>query len=318
MARRFTSPVLVGMIAVLLVAGGLYQAATGSPAQHVSVAVRTFRRAERHEAQPKPFTFPAGGRTLTGTYRFVALYGAPDSPVLGALGGQPLPDAIARVKQLALQYQPLSSVAVYPTFEIIATVAAAEPTDNNDYSRETPISTLIPWVEQARAQGVYVLLDLQPGRTDFLTQAKLYEPLLREPNVGLALDPEWRLKPNQVPLAQIGSVDITEANQVVAWLAGVVHANRLPQKLFVLHQFRLDMITNRQNLDVSHPELSYIVQMDGQGAQAAKQDTWAAIIAAAPASVTFGWKNFYFKDAPILDPTQTMQITPQPWYISYQ
>ena len=40
---------------------------------------------------------------------------------------------------------------------------------------------------------MYVVLDLQPGRTDFLTQAKRYEPLLALPHVGLALDPEWRL-----------------------------------------------------------------------------------------------------------------------------
>ena len=41
---------------------------------------------------------------------------------------------------------------------------------------------------------MYVVLDLQPGRSNFLDQAKLYEPLLRLPHVGLALDPEWRLR----------------------------------------------------------------------------------------------------------------------------
>jgi len=32
----------------------------------------------------------------------------------------------------------------------------------------------------------------------FLDQAKRYAPLLRMPNVGLALDPEWRLGPGQL------------------------------------------------------------------------------------------------------------------------
>ena len=70
-------------------------------------------------------------------------------------------------------------------------------------------------MDAAREAGVYVMLDLQPGRTDFLTQAKRYEELLAQPHVGLALDPEWRLGPQQLHLEQIGSVGIDEVNSVV-------------------------------------------------------------------------------------------------------
>ena len=48
--------------------------------------------------------------------------------------------------------------------------------------------------------GFYVVLDLQPGRASLLDQARTYEPLLAMPNVGLALDAEWKLQPGQVPL----------------------------------------------------------------------------------------------------------------------
>ena len=74
--------------------------------------------------------------------------------------------------------------------------------------------------------------------SDFLTQAKQYEEFLRMPHVGLAMDPEWRLKPNEVHLRQIGTVDAEEINQVVAWLAGIVREEGLPQKLLIVHQFR--------------------------------------------------------------------------------
>jgi len=60
------------------------------------------------------------------------------------------------------------------------------------------------------------------GRTDFLTEARRYEDLLREPDVGLALDPEWRLGPDQRHLEQVGTVDASEVNEVSAWLAGIV------------------------------------------------------------------------------------------------
>jgi hypothetical protein len=268
--------------------------------------------------QPKPYTFPAGGRSLTPGYRLVALYGTPGDPALGVLGEQDAGATIARVKQLAAAYQPLSQQHILPTLEIIATVASAYPTDDGDYSQAIDAATIQPWITLAAQQGVYVVLDLQSGRSDFLSQAKQYEALLRQPNVGLALDPEWRLAPNQVPLVQIGTVGIQEINQTAAWLADLTRTDHLPQKLLLLHQFRIDMIPERSQLDTSHSQLAYAIQMDGQGSQAGKQDTWQTITASPPANVNFGWKNFYDEDHPMLTPEQTMAITPQPWYISYQ
>jgi hypothetical protein len=266
----------------------------------------------------KPYEFPAGGRELTNKYRLVALYGSPDSATLGVLGEQPIPAAIDRIKTLAELYRPLSHDPILPTFEIITTIASGTPTDDGDYSRELDPALIAPWVQAAKDAGVYVVLDLQPGRADFLAQAKSYKALLEQPNVGLALDPEWRLAAGQLPMQQIGSVDITEVNAVAQWLAAVAAEYKLPQKLFLLHQFRVDMLPGREQLDVTHHELAYMIQMDGQGSPSAKLDTWNAIIAAQPANTSFGWKNFYDEDTAMLDPTSTMQLTPTPWYISYQ
>lgn len=68
-------------------------------------------------------------------------------------------------------------------------------------------------MQAATAAGLYVILDLQPGRADLLTQAKRYAPLLAMPSVGLALDPEWKLGPGQVPLQQIGGVDASRSTK---------------------------------------------------------------------------------------------------------
>lgn len=264
------------------------------------------------------YQFPAGGRTLFPKYRMVALYGTPNAPVLGALGAQNLPKSIARVKALAKTYNHYTSEQVLPTMEIITTVASASPTDNGDYSQEVDLVKLRPWIEAAQKSGVYVVLDLQPGRADFLSQAKRYAELLKYPNVGLALDPEWRLKPHQVPLVQIGSVNIHEVNATAAWLADLTARNNLPQKLFLLHEFRLTMLPHREQLDTSYKELAYAIQMDGQGTQSEKAATWRGIKLHPPTNVHFGWKNFYHKDKPMLKPSQTMKLKPTPWYISYQ
>jgi hypothetical protein len=163
-----------------------------------------------------------------------------------------------------------------------------------------------------------VVLDLQPGRASLLAQARRYQQLLQLPDVGLALDPEWKLQPGQLPLRQIGSVNVTEVNTVVRWLAGLTARFHLPQKLIVLHQFRLSMLIGEQRLDTGHDDLAIVIHMDGQGTQADKLQTWRAVTDAAPPGVFFGWKNFLAKDHPVLSPEQTMSNVPQPVMISYQ
>ena len=192
---------------------------------------------------------PGGGQLVFPGHRLVALYGNPESPALGALGQQDLPATIARARQMAAPYRALSSVPVVPAFEIIATVALGSPGPQGTYSAVSSLASLRPWVQQATAAGFYVILDLQPGRANLLDQAKMYEPLLAMPNVGLALDAEWKLQPGQLPLQQIGSVSIGEVNSVVSWLAGLTAELHLPQKVLVLHQFRLSMIQHEQELD---------------------------------------------------------------------
>jgi hypothetical protein len=234
------------------------------------------------------------------------------------LGQQGLAAAVARAQRMAAQYRPMSSVPVVPAFEIIATVAEGSPGPDGTYSYETPAPELLPWVRRATARGMYVVLDLQPGRANFLQQAEDYQSLLERPDVGLALDPEWKLQPGQRPLRQIGHADIGEVNSVVRWLAALTARYHLPQKLLVLHQFQLAMIDDERDLDTSHDDLSIVIHMDGQGAPEVKQATWNAVTAAAPDGVFFGWKDFLVKDDPMLTPGETMTKTPVPVMISYQ
>jgi hypothetical protein len=261
---------------------------------------------------------PGGGQRLFPGRRFVALYGHPGTPGLGVLGHQDLPASIARAQDMAAWYRPLSSVPVIPAFEIIASVAEAAPGPDGSYSALTPVAGLLPWVKQATAAGLYVVLDLQAGRASLLAQAQYYQSLLTLPDVGLALDPEWKLTARQKPLHQIGHVDITEANSVIRWLAALTARYHLPQKLLVLHQFRLDMLPGESALDTSHDDLAIVVHMDGQGTPGQKVATWDAVTAAAPRGVYFGWKDFFVMDHPMLTPQETMSRLPAPVMISYQ
>jgi hypothetical protein len=262
---------------------------------------------------------PGGGQLLFPRHMMVAMYGIPDSGALGILGEQDLPAAIERAADVAAPYRDLVDAAVVPTFEIIVTVASASAGADGNYSAELDLETLRPWVDAAGAAGMYVVLDLQPGRTDFLTQAQQYESLLELPHVGLALDPEWRLDPGEVHLREVGQVEVDEVNRVVTWLADLTRERSLPQKLFVLHQFQVRMVIDRERLDTSRDELAIMVHVDGQGGQGAKQETWEVLRRDAPQPLYWGWKNFIDEDLPMLTPQQTIeQVRPTPELVTYQ
>ncbi len=261
---------------------------------------------------------PGGGQLVLPGPTYVALYGSPITASLGVLGEQGPEATVRRAQEHASWYAGLTGTPVVPTLEVIATVASGGPGRDGNYSTEWPVEDLRPLVDLARQNGLYVVLDLQPGRSDFLTQAQRYEELLREPHVGLALDPEWRLAPDQLHLRQIGQVGVAEVNSVVNWLADLTRDNALPQKLLVLHQFQVRTITGSAAVDQSRSEVAVLVHVDGQGSQPAKQDTWQVLHRNAPGIRYWGWKNFYDEDRPMLTPEQTMQVQPFPQLITYQ
>lgn len=259
---------------------------------------------------------PGGGFRLFEDRRMVALYGHPSHAVLGVLGEQDVDASVERARAVAAPYG-ADGTAVLPAFEIITTVASAEAGALGDYSRRTSIDVLRPYIDRAAEAGLYVVLDLQPGRTDFLTQAREYEELLREPHVGLALDPEWRLRPDQFHLRQVGSVEAAEVQLVVDWLADLTRENGLPEKLLVLHQFRLAMLPDRDTI-VDRSELAMVVHMDGQGPIGAKDGTYQAITAGAEDRWLWGWKNFYDEDQPTPSPEHVLSRDPVPVFVTYQ
>ena len=276
------------------------------------------RLRRRLEVAATGVELPGGGQVFFPHRRVVALYGHPDSDDLGALGEQPLRAAIARARRLARKYEPHSEMPVLPGFEIIASIASGSAGDDGNYSILTKARRLRRWIDVAGEAGMYVVLDLQPGRTDFLTQARHYEDLLAEPHVGLALDPEWRLKPGQVHLDQIGSVGADEINSVVTWLADLTRRERLPQKLLILHQFQVAMISDRHDVDTSRDELAILIHADGHGTPDLKRATWQALTEQPLDSAWWGWKNFYDEDDPTWTPRETTAMKPPVLFISYQ
>ncbi|WP_314034181.1 hypothetical protein [Dietzia sp. CH92] len=272
-------------------------------------------RVEKARTVPE---LPGGGQLVFPGRRFVAAYGSPITPVLGILGEQGPAESVERVRALVEQYQPFSPEPVIPAFEIIGTVAAGGPGADGNFTNEWPPEVFEPMVDAITGAGGYAVIDLQPGMADMVDQAKIFEDMLRRPGVGLALDPEWKLEPGQRPGAQIGSVDAEEINRVIHWLADLTRDSGGPQKLLILHQFSLAMISNREDIDTSRPEVAIALHADGHGTPDLKMETWDVLRAGLSPDIRMAWKNFYDEDTPTFTPEQTMAVTPRPWFVSYQ
>lgn len=292
---------------VVAIIGG--QAAPGSRQQRAGAGVTAARRPVR------PIELPGGGRQIFPTHRVVAYYGVPGDPRLGVLGGGP-PDRIAgQLRRQAAAYRSARR-PVLPALELITTVATSSPGGDGRYRARQSAAVVRRYLTAARRARALLILDLQPGRSDFLTEARVYQRFLREPDVSLALDPEWQLAPGQIPGQQIGSTDAAAINRVSAYLAAIVSSRRLPQKLLIIHQFTSDMIRQRDRI-LPRTGLAITINIDGFGDRPNKIAKYHALSTSRPA-VNHGFKLFYKHDQHLMTPQQVMKLRPRPSLIVYQ
>jgi len=162
--------------------------------------------------QPRP-ELPWGGRRIFPDSRLVAFYGAPQARALGVLGiGRPR-DAARKLRRQMRPYR-RGGLPVRPAFELLSTIALASPGRGGLYRGRQSPEVIGRYLRAARRAGAILILDIQPGRSDFMTEARALRRWLREPDVSLALDPEWNMGPRGVPGTRIGSVDAVMVNRV--------------------------------------------------------------------------------------------------------
>jgi hypothetical protein len=261
------------------------------------------------------WVLPGGGRTVFGgDHDLVAYYGTGRTPALGVLG-EADPDTMdRRLRRAAARFagggRPLRHV-----YELIVTIADRRPGHDRDYSHDVSRSDVRRYVRAAHRNGALLLLDLQPGRSPFPAVARRWAWALRDPWVGLALDPEWRMGRHQVPARTVGRVSADEVNRTSAWLARLTRSRGLPEKLFVLHQFRASMIEDIDRVR-DRPGLATVQHVDGFGTRRQKLATYRAV--ARPKQFTMGFKLFYDEDVRRMGPAQLRDLRPRVRFVSFQ
>jgi hypothetical protein len=264
-------------------------------------------------AAPPP-QLPRGGREILPRYRVVAYYGAPQDPELGTLGIGTPDQAVRRLERQARPYA-RGNRPVMPVLELIAVVAAHDPGDGGRYSLRQPASVIRRYLAAARRAKALLVLDIQPGRGDFFTEVTRLRRWLRLPDVGLALDPEWRVGPGEIPGQVIGHVDSREINATTAWLAQLVARNRLPQKLVIVHQFTDDMV-DETALKPRAGE-AIVLNADGFGTRPVKVSKYKRFTRQAP-GFEQGFKLFYHEDTGLMTPRQVLRLKPPPDVVVYE
>ncbi len=265
---------------------------------------------------PLIVNLPRGGRRIFPDFRVVAFYGAPQDKQLGELGIGTPAQAGRKLLRQAAPYARRTRPAL-PAMELIATVAANAPGDDGLYRTQQTPAVINRYLRAARRIKALLVLDIQPGHADFLSEAKRLEPWLGQPDVGIALDPEWHT-PGVVPGSQIGSVTAEEVNQVSDYVAGIVRARRLPEKLFLIHQFTDGMIQGKERV-LPRPGLAVTFNVDGFGDRPNKLAKYAEFTAQSRGRpFSDGYKLFYHEDTNLMAPADVMRMTPRPDLVVYE
>jgi hypothetical protein len=267
------------------------------------------------EAEAEVEQLPRGGTSLLPRYRMVGFYGAPGDAELGTLGVGPPSEAAARLREQARAYR--GDRAVLPVLELIAVTAAADPGEDGMHRIRQPHSVIRRYLEAARNSRALLLLDIQPGRADFADEVERLEPYLREPDVGLALDPEWHVGETEIPGQVIGSVDVATIDSISAELSETVRSLHLPEKLFVIHQFTAGMIGGKTD-PVDRPGLATVINVDGFGEAPNKVHKYEQLHPDPASGLGSGFKLFLNEDIGLMSPDQVLDLEPKPDLIVYE
>jgi hypothetical protein len=260
---------------------------------------------------PPPPELPRGGRRLFPHYTVVGFYGMQGLDVLGAAE----PDVVAeRLLKVARPYA-RPGRPVMPMFELIATVAHPFPTPSGLYRTHQEDVIVQRYLEAVRRIDGVLVLDVQPGRDDFVASLRHWEPYLRQPDVGVAIDPEFAMGPGQVPGTHLGRTDAAAINRASAYVAGIVRRHRLPEKLFMIHQFHDSMMRDKKMV-VMRRGLAMTWNADGFGVRSAKLDDYRSYTR--DRRFHPGLKLFYKNDIDLMSPREVMRLRPVPRVVNYQ
>ncbi len=252
---------------------------------------------------------------LLDTQVLLTWYGNPRSTRMGALGEQSGAARVARFQAQADAYRAATDKPVVMAYHLVAVVAQCTAGADEMWRRRETRDIIQALLDEARANGFKLIVDIQVGRSRVADEVAALEPFLKEPDVYLALDPEFAMDGCEIPGREIGQLRAADINGALDMLERLITTHHLPKKVLILHQFRLDMLPDKPKVRQSALVETALV-MDGFGSQSLKLASYRAVMRQPLAYA--GIKLFYQQDRNLFTPTQVLGLTPAPVVIVYQ
>ncbi len=273
------------------------------------------------KAWPTKAVYPHGGAILPFK-RILAFYGNLYSTRMGILGELPPDQVLAKLEATKKIWETADpTTPVMTAIHYIAIVAQAEGGRDGMYRAVMPETEIEKAYAMAKQSNSIFIIDLQVGKSTIQEELPKFRKYLEQPDVHLAIDPEFSMKTGDKPGDVVGTYDAADVNYVINYLDQIIKEKQLPPKVFVIHRFTQNMLT-RSSLIVPSEDVQVIIDMDGWGPAANKIGTYNHFVAPDPVQFT-GIKLFYKNDLKppstgLLTPSQVLGLTPIPIYIQYQ
>ncbi len=269
----------------------------------------------------QPETVASADGSLLPQYRILTYYGHPHDPNMGILGQYGVEGDLdglrEQLEEQAEEYRKADpSRPIKLAFEVIASVAQGIEQDDGSWLLNTDAATIQEYIDYATEHDMLVFLDVQIGRRGVAEELELVRSFLEQPNVHLALDPEFAIADGEIPGEHIGSVTDADVLYAQQFLVDLTTSAGIPPKVLVVHQFLPSMIQNKENI-TSVPGVQLVVVMDGHGPPNTKLETYGAVISSQPIEYN-GVKLFYDQDIPLLTAREIIGLDPVPDVVIYQ
>lgn len=270
---------------------------------------------------PVKTVYPNAGAILPFN-RVIAYYGNLYSKKMGVLGEYSEAEMLVKLNEEVKKWEMADPViSVIPALHYIAVVAQSSAGTDGKYRSRMPSTEIDKVLAIAEKINALVFLDIQVGFSNLQTETPLLSKYLKLPNVHLGIDPEFSMKNGIRPGKIVGTLDASDINFTVNYLAKIVKENNLSPKILVVHRYTQKMVTNYKEIKPL-PEVQIVMHMDGWGPAAKKIGTYKNFIYPEPVQFT-GFKLFYKNDlwtpgTVLMTPAEILNLNPQPVYIQYQ
>lgn len=308
---RLLAPALLVLLAVAGAVGARSQ--EGSPTPLLPSTAQ--RQLSEQPAAPQGRDIELVPDSVLAYNVLVTWYGNPHSTRMGILGEMKGERLARGLREQAAAFETVTGKRIQPAYELVAIVAQGTAGADGMWRRRESKAVIDQMLAEARANKFKLVLDVQVGHSTVKSELEYLRPYLEEPDVYLALDPEFHMAPGQQPGRQIGSTPSEDINYAIDLLEGIIARKKLPPKVLIVHQFTMNMVPDKRRVKAS-ASVDVALVMDGWGARALKLAIYR-MVTRTPLEFS-GIKLFYRKEPDLFTPAMLLALTPEPAVVIYQ